>query len=308
MSVVEAGIDTARVLFRPLDEGARRRIDKRFAGQLVTSDCGGGLAAGWMPSYGVLWVEGRPAKALGLGTQLLDPRWLPDAVQVATRQLRSELGLGALREVGVSRLDATATVELGSPSEGWAVLRGMAALEMPRRKAALYAQRGHPETVYRLTVSGKVRERIYDKGAQLGTDEPGLRIRFEAQTRWAAGVRETTAAWRSPERVRDEFERRFEPMAVAARGLRVASPQVIAEQLRELVLADRLTGRQAELLLGHVTCDAVGIPRSRRTAYRRRADLKRLGLAQALDGIDDGVVDVPLADVLGDLLSASWDG
>jgi hypothetical protein len=56
--------------------------------------------------------------------------------------------------------------------------------------------------------------------------------------------------------------------------------------------------------MGHVAAESVGLPRARATRYRREADLRRLGLALALDGIDDNQLDVDLGDVLADVLSS----
>jgi hypothetical protein len=309
MAVAEAGIDTARVLYRVHAERDHDRLTEVCGGSLgMVPGEHGGLRAGWMREHELLWLEGRPAKALGLGSALLPPQALHDGMTKALGELSEAVGLGRVVEVGVSRLDATATMQLERPSEGWALLRGMAALDMPRRKAALYVNRGRPETVYRLTESGKVKERIYDKGAQLGGADTGTRIRFEAQTRWPAGTRDTMGLW-SAERTTDEFERRFRPMARAAEGLRVASEGVIRELVKEMVDGDAITPRMAELLLGHIASESVGLPRPERTVRRRRAELKRLGLSHALDGLEgDDVVDVPLADVLDELLGATWDG
>jgi hypothetical protein len=303
--VVEAGIDTARILFRVRDERDQHRLDGLAAGAPVLSGEFAGLRVGWMPAHELVWLEGRPAKPLGLGDGLLPPEALCEGVECSLGVLREVAGIARPREVGVSRLDATATIALDRPSEGWALLRGMAALEMPRRKTALFLEHGRPQTVARITPAGRVCERIYDKGAQLGSDAPGLRIRFEAQTRWPARGRDVMGDWHS-ERVRDEFERRFRPMATAADGLHVASESVIRELVKEHVDAGAINGRMAELLLGHLAAETVGICRPLRTVRRRRADLRRLGLAQALDGADP--VDVPLDDVLGELLSANWTG
>jgi hypothetical protein len=303
--IAEAGIDTARVLYRVRDERDQARLTEVCDGAPMLPGEYGGLRAGWMPKWELLWVEGRPAKSLGLGERLLPAAALREGLEAPLKQVRQVAAIAQPTEVGVSRLDATVTVALDRPADGWAVLRGMAALDMPRRKVAVYELRGHPETVYRLTLTGKVRERVYDKGAQLGTDEPGQRIRFEAQTRWGSGWRDTMGHWHA-ERVAEEYERRFRPMAQAADGLRVASPAVIGEQLREHVEAGTITPRQAELLLGHIGCEGVGIHRARRSEERRRAELRRLGLAHALDGGDQ--VNVPLDEILGELETASWNG
>lgn len=308
--ICEAGIDTARMLFRLWDERQQAAaLDWCAEGSkpLVSDDAGAlGLKVGYHPLHELLWVEGRPIQALkGRTPQLLPAGALPDAHSAVLARVRDVFP--DARPAGLSRIDVTATVQLEDPSQGWAVLRGVGALDVPRRKPALYLDGSgtHPQTVYWLTESGKVRERVYDKGAQLGTEPPGIRIRLEAQTRYRTATRTTAEHW-TMERVRETFEQRFGTMARAADGISVCSERALRAQLREYVQRGRLTARQAELLLGHLACESAGIDgRPRRTVRRRRAELRALGLAQALDGIDEAdELRVDLGELLADAMTS----
>ncbi len=186
------------------------------------------------------------------------------------------------------------------------MLRGLAGLDVPRRKPALYLDQtaSRLQTVYWLTESGSKRERAYDKGLQLGSDEPGTRIRLEAQTRHPKATRTGAQHW-TMERARETFEQRFGAMARAADGLRVCSEHTLRAQVRDYVDRDKLTPRQARALLGYLACESVGIGQPNRTRRYHRAELRRLGLAQALDGIDQPEeLDVDLGEVLAEALTS----
>jgi hypothetical protein len=298
----EAGIDTARFLFRIRDGASQVGAEAMYGdrpGKL------GPLRAGYMRDHELLWVEGRPITLADPRSVALLPAGELDAARAGVQELIGLHGIRGAREIGVSRVDVTVSLSFDVPAEGWACLRGLAALDVPRRKPDVIGR--PPETVYWVTEAGAKRERAYDKGKQLGSGRPGTQVRFEAQVRLRAADR-TTAGWWTMERVRETFEKRFAAMAKSADGVRVASEATLREQLRELVLEDKLTARQAELLIGHLGAEAVGIPRARATVFRRRAELRRLGLAQALDGLEDDV-DVPLGDVLAEALTTErWRG
>jgi hypothetical protein len=297
---IEAGVDTTRFLYRLHDEGQQAAATAMWSGRPGKL---GPLAVGYMPAHELLWVEGRPRTLWpGDTTALLDPEALPEADGRVLERLR-DVGATDARSVGLSRLDATVTLRFDSPAAGWAALRGMAALDVPRRKPDVIGR--PPETVYWITPAGARRERAYDKGLQTGTAAPGTLVRLEAQTRHRATDR-TTAEWWNMERVRETFGSRFGTMGRAADGLHVASETTIREQLRELVEAERITAGMAEKLIGFIGAQSVGLPApSRPTYFRRRAELRRLGLAQALDGIDGGDdLDVDLGEVLAEALTA----
>ena len=303
-ATVEVGVDTARWLFRVHDE-SQQRAAQHLCGESPMK-LGEGTTAGWMESFETLWVEGRAVQALVPGSKaLLPPAALGDVHEELRKQLAA-VGLTDTRPMGPSRLDVTATVRTAAAADGWAVLRGMNLLDVPRRKSSIITSRGQPQTVYKLTERGQVRERIYDKGVERGDAPQGQLIRFEAQTRHPKATRTTVEHW-TMERIRETYEHRFAPMARSADGLHVASEKVVRRMIREHVEAGRISARQAELLLGHMAVESVGIPTPRRTKFRRRAELRRLGLALALDGDGDEATDVDLPAVLEDVLtSPGW--
>lgn len=301
----EAGIDTARLLYRLHDE--RQQLAARellgYRPQEIS-----GVRFGYTQREEMLWVEGRVVQLIdgGGATGLLPAGALPDAQEQA-RKLLGALGLNDAREIGVSRVDTTVGVRFDTPAEGWAVMRGLLALDVPRRKTnAWWDQRGRPQTVYAATESGQPRERVYDKGAQLATAEPGTHLRFEAQQRFPTRDR-TTAGWWTMERSRESHDKRFAAMGRAAEGVHVSGEAGLRATIRQLVADEKLGPTQARTLLGYIAAETVAIPCSARTSRRARSELRRLGLAQALDGADLEPVDVDLGAVFDELRStALW--
>jgi hypothetical protein len=300
--VVEAGIDTVRLLYRLHDERQKRVAEQqlRYPADLEGA---GRMKVGYIPSHEMIWAQGRPATVLFCerddGRRLLPAAALPDVEQLLSIVL-DDHGYGSAHPVGVSRVDSTVTIGFGQAAEGFALLRGAALLDVPRRKPAIYGL--PPETVYWMTEGGQVRERMYDKGLEQGNAARGLLIRMEGQRPLKSRER-TTADWWTMERVHEQFAKHFGPMAQASGKLHVASRDVIDRQLAELAGRGRISNRQAELLMGHIAAGAVGLPRAKRTRLRRDAELRRLGLAQALDGDVSGV-DVDLGAVLEDALTS----
>ena len=298
------------MLFRVWDERQQAAADQ-WCGQssraLLTEEGKSlGLNVGYHRAHELLWVEGRPVQVLEerRTSRLLPAGALGDAHEAVLTRVR-DLFPDA-RPVGLSRVDVTVTVALENAPEGWAMLRGIASLDVPRRKPALYLDQTatKPQTVYWLTDAGKVRERVYDKGVQLGTERPGTRIRLEAQTRHPKATRTGAEHW-TMERARETFEQRFGAMARAADGLSVCSEHVLRSQVREYVERERLSARQARALLGYVACESAGIGQPGRTRRYHRAELRKLGLAHALDGVDEAdELDVELGEVLAEALTS----
>jgi hypothetical protein len=303
-SPYEAGVDTARFLLRVRDERDQAAIGALCEhGPSKLPDVA--ARAQWFPSWELLAVEGHPAEVLGRrGLAAGDE--LGRTFGVVRDVLRESVGVRQVADVGLSRVDCTATFRFERPADGWAVLTGLHALDAPRMKPGAI---GRPiETVEWRSAGGRRRlARAYDKGVESGTAPAGTLIRLEAQQRFRDQWRHPAHLWNS-ERVADEFGRRFAPLQASTEGgLVVASERVVAEQLRELVEAGRLTPNAASTLLGHMACESVGIRRPNRTTRRHRAALRRLGLALALDGIEDGDrVDVDLAAILDGALAASF--
>jgi len=246
------------------------------------------MTAGYLPDFELLWIEGRPITLFSQrSTALLRPSRLNAARASAANAAAELLGIGDTVEVGLSRLDVTATVRFDRQADGQAFLSALASVDVPRRKHATHYSHGRIETVSFVTERGAIRERAYDKGLESGTAEPSTTIRLEAQTRHPKATR-TTTDWWTPERAHELFQQRVKPMTASATGLLVGSENVVREQLASFVREGTITSRRAQTLIGHVGAVQAGIPIPRPTYYRHRAELRRLGLAMALDGITDG--------------------
>jgi hypothetical protein len=180
----------------------------------------------------------------------------------------------------------------------------MHALDVPRRKPWLVGSASRPETVYwSAERSAEKHDRAYDKGAEQGNVGPGVMIRLEARVRVRADAR-TAAEWWSPERVQERFLARFGAMGKSAEGLHVGSERYLREQLRDFAAGGRITSRMAAVLMGHIAGESVGLPQPNRTRRYHRAELRRLGLALALDGVDDDAPPLDLGAVLDDVLTS----
>lgn len=300
----EAGIDTATFLLRVRDErdqAAAAALCQRPHVELP----GLAMRADWYAGYELLRVEGRPATVLGR-EGLLAGDELPDALEVVRETLRDNVGVRQAADAGMSRVDLAATFRFERPADGWALLRGLHGLDAPRMKPGAI---GRPiETVEWRSSTGRRRlARAYDKGVEAGIAPAGTLIRLEAQQRYPQRTRQPAGLWTS-ELAADEFGRRFRPLKQATDGgLIVASETVVREQLRELVERGALGATQARTLMGHLAAESVGLPTSGRTRRRNRAELRRLGLAQALDGVGEGdAIDVDLAAILDGALAAAW--
>ncbi len=291
-----------------------------------------GHRVGWFPDSGLAFAEGRPG-----GDTLASPDELPEAlcrlesamwdfgVTVEPARTRTKMrGRLALWDgppgagfAGLRRLDSTVDLALDDGAEGLSVLAGVASLL--RASAGGQAQvifqnggRGAVETVYWRGSSGKrVLGRWYDKGVESGRAPRGQLIRPEDQRRYAKesrrSVEELTSSY-----VRSQFQRRFAPLWRASKGVTVGSVDRLAEQLRTRLETGRLTYGEAERLGGALLLQRVpedSLPpearASRRTRYRRQAQLRDEGLVLADGVLDD--VEVDLHEVLGEVMeSDAW--
>jgi hypothetical protein len=89
------------------------------------------------------------------------------------------------------------------------------------------------------------------------------------------------------------------------KGVRVASLPVLTNTLAGQLASGDLTRAQAERMIGFVHLESAGAPCERRTWYRRRRELRELGLVVA-DGFFEPV-EVDVAAVLEAALdSPAW--
>lgn len=295
LGAVESGVDTwrlARYLDRDVD------LDQAVALCSVLTGSGGlhpekiaGHRVGVLPGHRMLWMEGHPAVE-GLAQ--------PSDLAAAEKRLHEAIAAANLpigRDAGCGRLDSTVTLAMPDSSTGLAFLAGLAVVDVPRSKPAVYGR--PPETVYFLSeVGGRKLARAYDKGLESKTAPRGLRIRLEAQTRYTKEARRAVNDL-DPAR---SFSKRFTPVAEATDGLTAATFPVVADRVAELVQDGRLTTLQAEKLLGYLALQG-RMPIHPRTRRRRRRELRRHGLV-LVDPLEDPV-DVDLGEAL-DAALAAW--
>jgi hypothetical protein len=292
--IVEAGIDTLRLLYRC------DRFGGRPLGPLVDESTGEVVATvQWFGSHSLAAVEGHP-KPGALGHFEDVQRCVFEWADLLKSQ-RSAIVSGM---AGVSRLDATATTRFDHPGQGVALLQGMASIDWPRLKPVVYGK--PPETValtYRNS-KGRILARAYDTGLLRGTAERGQLVRLEDQGRFPSGRRPIDAT--SQRFARSRFQSRFRPLWQASKGVTVASLPVLTDRVACLVDTGEMKPSQAERLVGFLALDTT--TRSRfnvRTTQRRRRELRDLGLVLA-DGFFEPV-EIDLAAVLEAALdSPAW--
>lgn len=299
--VTEFGIDTWRVA-RYLDSERDLRVARSFFGGVVGKV--GEHSAGVIAGPRLMWLEGHPS-CEGLAA----PADLADHEQQLLQAV-SDLGLPVGRDAGLRRLDSTVTLQYEQPGQGLAFLRGMAAVDMPRLKTAVYkGTDAKPQTVYFLGPGRSRRKlaRVYDKGVESGRGRPGEFVRLETQTRIskdAAEVVTPAVMARHHQLVGSYFKDRFTPVALSVDGVHVATASVLADRVAELVSEERLSPGAGARLLGFLVAgDRLDVPAS--TARRWRAELRKLGLILA-DPMSDEL-DIDLGEAL-EVALASWEG
>lgn len=300
---IEVGVDTWR-LVRYLDQD--RDLDRALSlcersdrGIALSPERPAGHVVGVLPGYRMLFAEGHPAV-----DSLAHPATLPQAERLVLEQLEHH-GFPIGRDGGVGRCDGTVTLQFANPLQGQALLSGVAALDFPRLMPVVYGK--PPQTVY--LAGGRSAERkarLYDKGLESLLAPPGTLVRFENQVRYS---KETRRAVDEVDltHVRRRFEGRFGPMAKSASGVTVASLPVLAARVHDRVLAGDVTQRQAERMVGFMALhQAGGRSYSRRTMFRRRAELREMGLVLADDFF--APVEVNLGETFDAALAAWTDG
>jgi hypothetical protein len=272
-------VDTLRVLFETHAMG-----DRAFG--LDEAD---GWRFGSIPSLGLTWAEGHPAPgALATSSQ----------VGGAAERVRGLLHdrLGVRRDRGIARLDSTSTHEFRRPQEARAFFAGMAATQLPRCETT---RRGHPVHSVAWTHARGARRlaRCYDKGLERGGEAFRLG-RLEDQRRFGSGGRPTIESAASEGYARERFRARFEPIRKAVAGVKAATFPVVAQALADEVRYGYRDVREAERLAGALVLltGGAGEGYTRRTFYRRRAELREAGFV-VVDDLAE-VVEVDLGEVV----------
>lgn len=172
--------DDGRAISSEIAPSARRSY-------LFRSPIGGGRF-GFFPDHQLVYCEGRAA-SLFVGKPapptLLDHRLLSHAATRAALEFE-QLGLPLLFEPAlVRRLDLAVEVVFADPTEGVRFMHALSGIPLPRLKTDVWLKDGRVETIYYRTMGrGEIRFRVYDKGVESQTAEPGGRIRLERQLRY----------------------------------------------------------------------------------------------------------------------------
>lgn len=333
MKVAQAGIDTWSVCWRVAEDSpAARAMDELAtvpaARSRLLEESLAGHRVGWFPASRLVFAEGHPG-----GDRLGSPEALPAARDVVERAI-SDYGIALPRGrarsrwggvdrpqcadslpgfAGVRRLDATLDLTFDSSSEGLALLAGVAALQFPRMKSAVWRETsGHRvETVALYGHSGKkMLGRWYDKGVESGTAKRGTLIRPEDQRRWPSQTRRDVEELSSTY-VRDKFQQRFAPLWRASKGITVATADELGQKLAQLTSTGDVWGPRALQLLGHLHAEQAGldIPVKPRTRRRYASECRDLGLVPVPLAPDEAApLELDLHDVLAEVLETdAWE-
>ena len=296
---VEAGVDTFRVATYLGDERSLRAL--RQPGLTTRPARGGALLVGpqdgvcwplpatralFYPSTSLLAVEGHPSGEAGVLAA-------PDDVPSWCDELREALHLHGVRvddRLGVARCDAAVTIET-QPAEGRALLAGVAALVPARAKLETFRSAAAIETVYH--VSDRVRKlaRVYDSGRAYETADPLTRLRAEDQRRSDRPARRVDARTVTTANVRQAFSDRWDVLR-RARGVTVATVPVVVDKLGVAVETGATSYARAEQALGYTLLSRSGVDVPERTARRRRALLRELGVVLLEGELEPVEVDV----------------
>lgn len=327
MAVEAVGIDTWSVAWKMGSEDGRwlgENCGDKAGRAMLFEESVAGHRLGYFPHSSLAFVEGHPGSGLASGQQA---RQTWDRLQDEFRGLGFEVeGMDHWREwsghvdmtgrvaTGVPvlrRVDVTADLRFESPSEGLAVLSGVAGLPVSRCKTETIRQTGGRkiETVYlRAPRSNKVLGRWYDKGNEQGDGVArGTWIRPEDQRRFTSGGGRPELEMACEGRfLRQLFVNRFEELWKASKGITVGSDRRIAEKLAEYQRDKRITAAEAKAVAGHLLLDlADAHMQSESTYYKDKKLARDLGLSLA-DGVEEEV-EVNLQDVIEAALdSEAW--
>ncbi len=184
----EAGIDTVRFRLRELDQSWRERLARQEHSIAARGDVyvqAAGVRWGSFPD-GMAYVEGRVAALLDGpdAHYLASPAQLVEAAELVADTIGS-----APADVGLGRLDLASELRFDDPREGLALMRAIAAADVPWLKTGtMGSKRDGLETVNWSAVNGRsIQLRLYDKGRESGTSLPGTRLRGERQKRMRKG-------------------------------------------------------------------------------------------------------------------------
>jgi hypothetical protein len=254
----------------------------------------GGITVGAYPD-GLVTVEGRLA-ALLYGQA--DHRLLAAEDFVRSPEAAADLlGLDLdAAPVGVGRADLASELVFADGRDGHEFLRALSYVDLPWLKVGTEGgKRDRLETVYHRNVRGRsVALRCYDKGVESETCAGGTWLRLERQRRWRKD-REPTVDDVVARGLAEQFVGRELRAVVAGDDeVTVCDPPAAASHLRDLFGRGLITGDALHRLGAFVWFGTEGL--QPRTAQRRAAELRRLGLA--LNPHEGGRSTVPVGEYL----------
>jgi len=298
-----SGFDTVRLRFRR-QEGAYHQAKVAHAAVHARGELrrtANGITIGAYPD-GLVTIEARLA-ALHYGEddhRLLGADEFTRAPEAAADLFGLELEAAP---VGVGRADLASELVFADGREGQEFLRALSYVDLPWLKVGVEgAKRDKLQTVYHRDVRGRsVKLRCYDKGVESETAAPGTWLRLERQRRWRK-EREPTVDDIVARGLAEEFAGRELRAVVAGEdAVTVCDPPAAADRLRELYTQEAITGDALHRLGAFVWFGAEGL--RPRTAQRRAAELRRLGLA--LNPHEGGRVTVAVGEYLR-AFAAAW--
>lgn len=327
--VAASGLDTVSYALRPVGDdradalrrlqigsellhdgtGEVLRVGPGPAGSVMIGKPLEAMRVGAFPGVGLLWAEGRLGAILARTSEdhSLAPadKLINGALRV--RDALAHVGLDVSDSVAaMRRVDLAAELRFDRPGDGLSFLRAMASLEVPGVKRDVWFNGSRVETVYwRTPKRGAVRGRLYDKGAESGSDAPGRRLRLERQVRYPKAKQQSPAALSSSD-LEALYRGRFEALErgsgnVIATGLSGAQRAILDQ-----VESGALTPRKAERMLGTlILLDHFGPSwwEKRYTATRRQRELQELGIVLDPDRKDDAEP-VPVGELLAALIGS----
>ncbi len=199
-TLTASGVDTISYGYRHNDDAVLDAFMDRPAaigpgGSLILKQRGacGGRAMAYR-AHGLVVYESRLGALLASSDECHD---LAPSCQtlrgseVAREQLAKLLRHEPGRCAEVRRFDLAAEVTFEEPAQGFAFLAALVGVCPPRAKINVYkGVDGHVQTVNVVTQGrGVILQRVYDKGRESGSHEPGHRIRLESQNRPAKSAR-----------------------------------------------------------------------------------------------------------------------
>lgn len=298
-----SGFDTVRLRFRR-QEGAYHQAKAHHAALHARGELrrtANGITIGAYPD-GLVTVEGRLA-ALLYGEEdhrLLGADEFMRAPEAAADLF--ELDVDAV-PVGVGRADLASELRFADGEEGLEFLRALSYVDIPWLKVGTEGgKRDRLETVYHRNMRGRsVALRCYDKGKESDTCAPGTWLRLERQRRWRKDQEGTVHDVIARGLAEAFVGRELRAVVAGDDEVTVCDPPAASERLRELYAQEAITGDALHRLGAFVWFGVEGL--HSRTAQRRAAELRRLGLA--LNPHEGGRATVPVGEYLR-VFAAAW--